>query len=164
MSPVALVFRSTHYDLIKDEDEEKLELRSRYYPTSSYENNVTTYIKFYKDRKIIDVYRVRKNWDGTGHDDIAYVEELSDDEFNRLLEAARKVENVEDFDNLVKEIRKVSESIEEKYKKKLDELINEFISLSDVQEKLKNIQDEEIKKELIERLKNEIDDLLSPDP
>ena len=162
MSPV--LFESTHYELVKDEDEEKLELRSRYYPIPPWGNNVTIYIKFKKNTNTIDVYRVRDCWDGTGRDDIAHVEELSDDEFNRLLEAARKVKSVDDFDNLVEEIRKVSANIEEEYRKKLDELIDEFISLSDVQEKLKNIQDEEIKKELIERLKNEIDDLLSPDP
>jgi predicted house-cleaning noncanonical NTP pyrophosphatase (MazG superfamily) len=156
-----VVFKSTNYETSRSENDEELVLRSVYYPMPSYGNNVTTYIKLDKKNRVVRIFNVRMNWNGTGRDDIAYLE-LNADEFNKLLETARNVKNQEDFDKMIEVIKEIEKRVEDEYSKRIDELIDELINVSTVQEKLRSLKNEEVLKELKEYLIEKVEDFLDP--
>jgi len=156
-----VLFKSTHYVLSRSENDEEVTLKSVYYPMPSYGNNVTTYIELDKRRKTVIIYNVRMNWNGTGRDDVAYLE-LNVDEFNRLLEIARSMKTQEDFDKMISVIKEVEKRVENEYRSRIDELIDEFVCVSTVQEKLRSLKNEEVLRELKEYLKEKVDDFLDP--
>jgi Xaa-Pro aminopeptidase len=155
------IFESTHYVLTRDENEEKIELASKFYCLTGYGNNITTYITLDKVKHTVDVRNVRVNCNGTGSDLIAYLE-LNVDEFNKLLETARSIKTQEDFDKMIEVIKDIESRIEEEYSKRVDELIDEFVSVSTVQEKLRSLKNEEVLRELREYLREKVDDFLDP--
>jgi len=155
-----VLFRSTHYKLTKDENEDVLELRSTYYPMPSYGNNVTTYILLKKRDKTVEIFNVRMNWNGTGRDNIAYVK-LDEEKFNELANAVRSVKSQEDFDKVIEIVKDIERDVERRYEIRIEEFVRSFINIDVIQLKLKSLEDEEVKKELIEYLKQKVDDFLT---
>jgi hypothetical protein len=155
-----VLFKSTHYVLRRSENEETLELRSTYYPMPSYGNNVTTYIELDKKNKVVRIYNVRMNWNGTGRDNIAYVE-LDEEKFNKLVDVVRSVKTQEDFDKVISIVKEIEKDVEREYELRIEEFVRSFINIDVVQEKLRSLKDEEVKKELIEYLKEKVDDFLT---
>jgi uncharacterized protein YlbG (UPF0298 family) len=52
--------------------------------------------------------------------------------------------------------------MEEKVNRKVDELIDEIQSLDFIKQKLEMLEDEELKKEFIERLKTDVEEYFDP--
>jgi hypothetical protein len=156
-----VVFRSTHYEVWREEGVEELVLASRYYCMVGYGNSITTYVVFNKSRKSVEIFMVRLDCNGTGRDELAYLE-LTNDEFNKLLELVRSVKTEEDFDKITEYVKEIEKRVEDEYQKRKDELIDEFVNVNVIQEKLRTLKDEETKKELIEYLKEKVEDFLDP--
>jgi hypothetical protein len=154
-----VVFRSTHYEVWREEGVEELVLASKYYCMVGYGNSITTYVVFNKVRKSVEVFMIRLNCNGTGRDELAYLE-LTNDEFNKLLELVRSVKTEEEFDKITEYVKEIEKRVEDEYQKRKDELIDELVSVGVIQEKLRSLKNEETRKELIEYLKEKIDTFL----
>ena len=125
-----------------DEDDDELVISDTYFPLPGYGNNVRTGIYFDRKAKTIEIWERRDGWGGTGVKELARVE-LEDDEFEKLLEAARKIKKPDDFQDLLEAIKEVEGQVEDRVGKLLDDVICELGDLSIDTEVRKILKDKE---------------------
>jgi anaerobic ribonucleoside-triphosphate reductase len=87
--------------------------------------------------------------------------ELDEEKFNKLVDVVRSVKTQEDFDKVISIVKEIEKDVEREYELRIEEFVRSFINIDVVQEKLRSLKDEEVKKELIEYLKEKVDDFLT---
>jgi vacuolar-type H+-ATPase subunit I/STV1 len=163
MSESRTLFSSSHYVIDVEIEGEKITLRRIYWPLV-YAGN------YQKDEVILmpNSISVHERWNGwarygqmVGGCKSADVE-ISEEQYNTFKQLMLNVKSVDDFDKLIEYIRKVEEEMEEKVNRKVDELIDEIQSLDFIKQKLEMLEDEELKKEFIERLRTDVEEYFDP--
>jgi len=156
MSRREKIFDIGLYAAWREESDKILKLSFKHYSELSSKYGVRRDIVMYKTMNVIEVYEMsdddREVWNVKS---IAYIE-LDDNEFNRLLEKARNVKTLKDIEHITKEVEGIWKKLDEEIGKKIEEFIDQFITLRNVQEELKLLEDEKKREKLKEFLKEKL--------
>jgi hypothetical protein len=148
------IYRSSNDIVEIYENENSLTIEHRWYPIKGYGNKVVWTIEFDKNKHSITAAQCNYSWNGTGCKDLAFVR-FSDDEFAELLNTARSIKSVEDFDFMLKRLREIEEEADNEVNSKISELIEKLQQIQQLKDILTAMSEQElvseIKQYLLER-------------
>jgi hypothetical protein len=161
MSEEEIVWRQTGLRIIREIGKDYVRLEEIHYPLEhrGWYNKYRKVVRL-SSNNIVTCETIRDSWNGTGKEDTCYVE-LTDEEAAKLREMMLKANKPEDFDEIREYISELSEKYQEEWDGVVDELIEELMQLSTIQEKIRLAKDEETRQRLIEYIREKIEDYFS---
>jgi hypothetical protein len=153
-----LLWKQTGLRIIREVGDDYVMLKEVHYPLEH-----QGWYNEYRESVILDsdntvrCWEVRINWNGTGSTETCYVE-LTDEEAAKLREMMLKARKPEDFDEIREYIGELNEKYEEEWDEVVGQLVEELTYLSFIQEKIRLAKDEEVKRNLIEYIREKIED------
>jgi hypothetical protein len=157
MGKEEILWKQTGLRIIREVGDDYIKLKEVHYPLEAqgWYNEYRYSIVLEGD--VVTCWHVHINWNGTGSEQTCHVE-LAEDEAAKLREMMLKATKPEDFEKIRDYISELSKKYEEEWDGVVNELIEELMQLSFVQEKIATARDPELRKELIEYLKEKIED------
>jgi hypothetical protein len=156
-----VLWRQTGLRIIREVGDNYIMLKEIHYPLEhqGWYNEYRDVLRLDSDNTVT-CREVRINWNGTGSTETCYVE-LTDEEAAKLREMMLKASKPEDFDEIREYIGELNEKYQEEWEGVVEELIEELMQLSFVQDKIRHAKDQELKQYLVEYLKEKIEDYFS---
>jgi hypothetical protein len=151
MSEEKEIYRSSNTVLTLEENEKRIAIEKTWYPLKGYGNKVVWTIEFDKNEYSAAVVQCNYSWDGTGCKELARVK-FDSDEFAELLNTARSIKSVEDFNYLLEKLREIEEEADNEVDSKIHELIDRLEQIQQLKDVLNAISKEELLNEIKEYL------------